>query len=82
MRRMAEANGTERKQRMDTSSQMEQVLSRDNLNEKDLGRATAYSRKNYARIFGGYALHFGITKERLTRFGLVSMLDYYTKVKS
>jgi RNA-directed DNA polymerase len=29
---MAEANGTERKQRMDTSSLMEQILSKDNLN--------------------------------------------------
>ncbi len=47
---------------------------------KDLARATAYSRKGYARICGGYTLHFAITKERLTRFGLVSMLDYYTKV--
>jgi group II intron reverse transcriptase/maturase len=46
---------------------------------KDLARATAYSRKGYARICGGYTLHFAITNERLTRFGLVSMLDYYTK---
>ena len=32
--------------------------------------------------FGFYydTLHFAITKERLTRFGLVSMLDYYMKV--
>ena len=47
---------------------------------KDLARATAYSRKGYARICGGYTLHFAITKERLTRFGLVPMLSYYTKV--
>ena len=46
---------------------------------KDLARATAYSRKGYARICGSYTLHFAITKERLARFGLVSMLGYYTK---
>nr|DAG25089.1 MAG TPA: hypothetical protein [Caudoviricetes sp.] len=30
-------------------------------------------------IFGLRAMNVAVTKERLTRFGLVSMLDYYTK---
>ncbi|WP_199883835.1 group II intron reverse transcriptase/maturase [Anaerosinus massiliensis] len=46
---------------------------------KELARATAYSRKGYARVCGGYTLHFAITKKRLTQFGLISMLDYHTK---
>jgi len=42
-------------------------------------KCVAYSRKGYARICGSGAVVHAITKERLTRFGLVSMLDYYIK---
>ena len=42
-------------------------------------KCTAYSRKGYARLCGSGAVVHAISKERLTRFGLVSMLDYYTE---
>ena len=42
-------------------------------------KCTAYSRKGYARLCGSGAIVHAISKERLTRFGLVSMLDYYTE---
>ena len=32
-----------------------------------------------AHVCQGGAMNMAVTKERLTRFGLVSMLDYYTK---
>lgn len=41
-------------------------------------KCTAYSRKGYARICSGGALNVAITKKKLTQFGLVSMLDYYS----
>jgi len=45
---------------------------------KNWAKCTAYSRKSYARICSGGALNVAITKKRLTQFGLVSMLDYYS----
>ena len=41
--------------------------------------ATAYSGNRIARVCRGTAVSVAISNERLTRFGLVSMLDYYTK---
>lgn len=42
-------------------------------------KCVAYSRKGYARLCGSGAVVQAITKERLTQYGLVSMLDYYAK---
>ena len=41
--------------------------------------ATAYSGHRIARVCRGTAISVAINNERLTRFGLVSMLDYYTE---
>lgn len=46
---------------------------------RNWAKCVAYSRKGYARLCGSGAVVKAITKERLTRFGLVSMLDYYTE---
>ena len=46
---------------------------------KGLAWSMAYYGAHIARVCHGGAMHNAITKERLTRFGLVSMLDYYTK---
>ena len=35
--------------------------------------------KGYARICCSWNLHKYISKERLAKFGLISMLDYYTE---
>ena len=35
--------------------------------------------KGYARVCRSWNLHIGISKERLAKFGLVSMEDYYAK---
>lgn len=45
---------------------------------RNWAKCTAYSRKGYARICGSGAVQVAITKKRLTQFGLVSMLDYYS----
>lgn len=42
-------------------------------------KCTAYSRKGYVRLCRSGAVVRAINKERLTQYGLVSMLDYYTK---
>ena len=41
--------------------------------------STAYYGTHIARVCQGGAMNMAVTKERLTRFGLVSMLDYYTE---
>ena len=41
--------------------------------------STAYYGAHIARVCQGGAMNIAVTKERLTRFGLVSMLDYYTE---
>ena len=41
--------------------------------------ATAYSGHRIARVCRGTAISVAISNERLTRFGLDSMLDYYTE---
>lgn len=41
--------------------------------------STAYSGAKIAYICQRGAMNYAVTKERLTRFGLVSMLDYYTE---
>ena len=41
--------------------------------------STAYYGAHIAHVCQGGAMNMAVTKERLTRFGLVSMLDYYTK---
>ena len=46
---------------------------------KGLAWSMAYYGAHIARVCHGGAMHNAITKERLTRFGLVSMLDYYTE---
>ncbi len=46
---------------------------------KGLAWSMAYYGAHIARVCLGGAMHNAITKERLTRFGLVSMLDYYTE---
>lgn len=54
-----------------------------NLMMLGVGRKRAWSAAYYgahiARVCHGGVIHNAITKERLTRFGLVSMLDYYTE---
>lgn len=46
---------------------------------RNWAKCTAYSRKGYARLCSGGAVAVAINNKRLTQFGLVSMLDYYTK---
>ena len=46
---------------------------------KDFAWSTAYSGAKIAYICQRGAMNYAVTKERLTRFGLVSMLDYYTE---
>ena len=46
---------------------------------KKLAYSTAYNGARIAHCCQGGAMNVAVTKERLTRFGLVSMLDYYTK---
>lgn len=46
---------------------------------RNWAKCTAYSRKGYARLCSGGAVSVAINNKRLTQFGLVSMLDYYTK---
>jgi len=46
---------------------------------KGLAWSMAYYGAHIARVCHGGAMHNAITKERLARFGLVSMLDYYTE---
>ena len=41
--------------------------------------STAYYGAHIARVCQGGAMNIAVTKERLTRFGLVSILDYYTE---
>ena len=41
--------------------------------------STAYSGAKIAYVCQRGAMNYAVTKERLTRFGLVSMLDYYTE---
>lgn len=57
--------------------------SREELNKarvyKKLAYSTAYNGARIAHCCQGGAMNVAVTKERLTRFGLVSMLDYYTK---
>ena len=45
---------------------------------KNWAKCTAYSRKGYARICSGGAVNVAINNKILARFGLVSMLDYYS----
>ena len=46
---------------------------------KKFAWSTAYYGAHIARVCQGGAMNMAVTKERLTRFGLVSMLDYYTE---
>ena len=41
--------------------------------------STAYYGAHIARVCQGGAMNMAVTKERLTRFGLVSMADYYAE---
>ena len=45
---------------------------------KDIAWKTAYTGARIAYVCQRSTMNFAINKERLTRFGLVSMLDYYT----
>ena len=45
--------------------------------DKDTAWITAYTGNRIAYVCQRRVLNFAINKERLTRFGLVSMLDYY-----
>ena len=47
--------------------------------DKDIARITAYTGARIAYVCSRRVLNFAINKERLTRRGLVSMLDYYTE---
>ena len=47
--------------------------------DKDTAWITAYTGKRIAYVCQRRVMNFAINKERLTRFGLVSMLDYYTE---
>ena len=47
--------------------------------DKDTARITAYTGNRIAYVCQRRVMNFAINKERLTRFGLVSMLDYYTE---
>ena len=46
---------------------------------KDIAQITAYTGNRIAYVCQRRTMNFAINKERLTRFGLVSMLDYYTE---
>ena len=46
---------------------------------KKLAYSTAYNGARIAHCCQGGAMNVAVTKERLTRFGLISMLDYYTE---
>ena len=46
---------------------------------KKLAWSTAYYGAHIAHVCHGGALNMAVTKERLTRFGLVSMTDYYAE---
>ena len=46
---------------------------------KDTARLTAYNGRRIARVCRSQVVNFAINKKRLTSFGLVSMLDYYTE---
>ena len=46
---------------------------------KNIAWTTAYTGKRIAYVCQRRVMNFAINKERLTRFGLVSMLDYYTE---
>ena len=65
---MVNSSETERNERMDTSSLMEQILSKDNLNQ-------AYLQV----VCNKGAVNVAINNKRLASFGLISMLDYYTE---
>lgn len=45
---------------------------------KDTARIAAYTGSRIAYVCRRRVMNFAINKERLSRFGLVSMLDYYT----
>lgn len=47
--------------------------------DKDTARITAYTGARIAYVCSRRVINFAINKERLSRYGLVSMLDYYTK---
>ncbi len=47
--------------------------------DKDVAWTTAYTGRRIAYICQRRVMNFAINKERLTSFGLVSMLDYYTE---
>ena len=47
--------------------------------DKDTAWITAYTGKRIAYVCQRRVMNFAVNKERLTRFGLVSMLDYYTE---
>ena len=49
---------------------------------KKFAWSTAYYGAHIARVCQGGAMNMAVTKERLTQFGLVSMLDYYTERRS
>ena len=53
-----------------------------NLNKLGLPRRAAHGisyAKGYARVCRSWNLHIAISKERLAKFGLVSMEDYYAE---
>ena len=47
--------------------------------DNDIAWTTAYTGNRIAYVCQRRVMNFAINKERLTRFGLVSMLDYYTE---
>ena len=47
--------------------------------DKDTAWITAYTGSRIAYVCQRRVMNFAINKERLTQFGLVSMIDYYTK---
>lgn len=47
--------------------------------EKDTARITAYTGSRIAYVCSRRVLNFAISIKRLTQFGLVTMLDYYTE---
>ena len=47
--------------------------------DRDTARITAYTGNRIAYVCQRRVMNFAINKERLTRFGLVFMLDYYTE---
>ncbi|GAA4655289.1 hypothetical protein GCM10023142_24270 [Anaerocolumna aminovalerica] len=46
---------------------------------RNWAKCTTYSLKGYARLCSGGAVAVAINNKRLTQYGLVSMLDYYSK---